>query len=199
MKLATAKQIKTANLSDIRIKTKKSGLPRCESNEIYEREIKIVDGRQWITLSSAEGDATIVVDDENEFIVDSEDPAGDYTHTIFLTNPIDNHLEKTQYIHMCSGCRRNTSGCDHVTVYDGQDEIATVHVECLCELNFRQNYRLEHQPVPEQKFLDEHTVVTDYEGNIGTIVHVYRYPAYEIEFQNGELKTVDVNEVEENL
>jgi len=81
---ATAREVLAADLDRIRIVTRKGGGPRCESTTVYGRTTKTVDDRLWITLSTTEGDPTVVVDDLDQEIVQSGDPAGDYDHTIFV-------------------------------------------------------------------------------------------------------------------
>lgn len=82
--MATGQQILDSDLANIRIVTKKNGEFRCESTKVYDRSTKVVDGRTWITLSTPEGDPTIVVDDLNQELGENEDPAGNYTHQIFI-------------------------------------------------------------------------------------------------------------------
>lgn len=81
---ATAREVLAADLDQIRIITRKGGELRCESTSVYDRTTKTVDGRLWITLSTTEGDPTIVVSDLDQEIVQSEDAAGNYDHTIFV-------------------------------------------------------------------------------------------------------------------
>jgi hypothetical protein len=200
MKIATATQILTAQLSQLRVVTKKNGDPRCESNTIYNRTTQTKDGRLWITLSSVEGDATIVVDDNDAPIVDSEDPSGPYTHTVYLRSiepkmvvyEWDDLLLRFHELTQTQYSRNGLNNCRWDELPVVEVKLPTTHEDSSVmqgesKYSFQMTSALDYVDDPSDPFAEAETV--DYQGHEYRIIKPAAMIAYLV--YAGEIQDVE--------